>query len=240
MQRYIQVKGCAWGRGGCVHVCMLSHSSLVQLCATLWTIAHQSPLFVGFSRQEYWSGWPFPLLGHLPNPGIKPTSLMSPASAGGSLLLMPPGKTGQVCICMPKPMCANVRACMCVFHARVHPNAGMFKCTCECAYANAHVCEHVCVLVPRSWGERERGRAEQRHPLGKPALPGNPREAQEGGAAVVSPLPTLPILSALPTLSIFPILSIFSVFFTFSTFAVFPDDSISEPELAHRRSHRGH
>ena len=45
-------------------------------------MAHQAHLFMGFSRQEYWSGLPFPSPGDLPNPGIKPTSLASPALAG--------------------------------------------------------------------------------------------------------------------------------------------------------------
>ena len=58
--------------------CLLSH---VQLFVTLWTIAHQAPLSMGFSRQEYWSGLPCPPPGHLPDPGIKPISLMSPALA---------------------------------------------------------------------------------------------------------------------------------------------------------------
>ena len=40
----------------CMHACMLSHFSHVQLCATAWTAAHQAPLSMGFSRQEYWSG----------------------------------------------------------------------------------------------------------------------------------------------------------------------------------------
>ena len=45
-----------------MHACMLSHISHVRLCATLWTAAHQAPLSTGFSRQEYWSGLPFPSL----------------------------------------------------------------------------------------------------------------------------------------------------------------------------------
>ena len=61
----------------CVHI---SCSSCVQLCATLWAIAHQAPLFMGFSRQEYWSGLAFLTSGGLPNPGIEPKS---PALAGG-------------------------------------------------------------------------------------------------------------------------------------------------------------
>ena len=61
---------------------MLSCFSLVQLCATLWTVAHQAPLSVGFSRQEYWSGQQCPSPGDLPNPGTEPMSLLSPALAG--------------------------------------------------------------------------------------------------------------------------------------------------------------
>ena len=56
--------------------------SRVQLFATPWTVAHQAPPSMGFSRQEYWSGLPFPTPGDLPNPGIEPTSLMSPALTG--------------------------------------------------------------------------------------------------------------------------------------------------------------
>ena len=55
-----------------VVVLSLSH---VQLLATPWTAAHWAPLSVGFSRQEYWSGWPFPSPGDLPDPGIEPASL---------------------------------------------------------------------------------------------------------------------------------------------------------------------
>ena len=54
-----------------VKVKSLSH---VLLFAAPWTVAHQAPLFMGFSRQEYWSGLPFPSPGDLPNPGIKPGS----------------------------------------------------------------------------------------------------------------------------------------------------------------------
>ena len=55
-------------------VCVLSRFSRVQLLATLWTVAHQVPLSMGFSRQEYWSGLPCPPLGDLPKPGIEPRS----------------------------------------------------------------------------------------------------------------------------------------------------------------------
>ena len=64
--------------------CMLSHFSHVQLFMTLWTVACQVPLFMWFSRKEYWSGFPFPPPGELPNPGIEPGS---PALQADSLLL---------------------------------------------------------------------------------------------------------------------------------------------------------
>ena len=60
-----------------VSKCVLSHFSHVQLFAILWTVAHQTPLSMGFSRQEYWSGLPFPTPGDLPNPRIKPVSHVS-------------------------------------------------------------------------------------------------------------------------------------------------------------------
>ena len=63
-------------------LCMLSHFSHVWLFATLCSIDCQAPLSMGFSRQEYWSGLPFPPSGDLPDWGIKPTSLMSPELAG--------------------------------------------------------------------------------------------------------------------------------------------------------------
>ena len=65
-----------------VHVCVLSHFSCIQLFVTLWTVACQAPLSMGFSRQEYWDRLPSPPPGDLPGPGIKPESLMSPALAG--------------------------------------------------------------------------------------------------------------------------------------------------------------
>ena len=61
---------------------VLSRISRVQLFVTPGTIAHQAPLSMGFSRREYWSGFPFLSLGDLPDPGIEPLSLMSPALAG--------------------------------------------------------------------------------------------------------------------------------------------------------------
>ena len=64
------------------HVCVPAKSlSRVRLFVTLWTVARQTPLSMGFSRQEPWSGLPWPPPGDLPNPGMEATSLTSPALA---------------------------------------------------------------------------------------------------------------------------------------------------------------
>ena len=63
--------------------------SRVRLFATPWTVAYQAPPSVGFSRQEYWSGLPFPSPGDLPDPGIEPRS---PALQAEALTSEPPGK----------------------------------------------------------------------------------------------------------------------------------------------------
>ena len=63
-----------------------------QLFVIPWIIAHQSHLYMGFSRQEYWKGLPFPTPGDLPDPGIKPASLEPPALAGGFFTAKLPGK----------------------------------------------------------------------------------------------------------------------------------------------------
>ena len=59
---------------------------------TPWTVAHQVPLSMGFPRQEYWRGLPFPSPGDLPNPGIEPEFLISLALAGGFFTTSAPGK----------------------------------------------------------------------------------------------------------------------------------------------------
>ena len=75
---------------------VLSH---VRLFATLWTLAHQAPLSMGFSRLEYWSGLPFLTPGDLPNPGIETTSLASSALAGGFFTTEPLGQPKQLLEC---------------------------------------------------------------------------------------------------------------------------------------------
>ena len=73
-----------------LHVCVLSRFSRVQLFETLWTVAYQAALSMGFPRQEYWSGLPCPPPGALPDPGIEP---LSSALAGGFFT------TGAPCCC---------------------------------------------------------------------------------------------------------------------------------------------
>ena len=63
-------------------VCVLTHFSCTLLFATLWTVACQAPLSMGFSRQESWSGLPCPPPGDLPDSGIETVSLISPVLAG--------------------------------------------------------------------------------------------------------------------------------------------------------------
>ena len=59
-----------------------SKSLSCRFFATPWTVARKIPLSMGFSRQEYWSGTPFPTPGDLPNPGTEPVSLVSPLLTG--------------------------------------------------------------------------------------------------------------------------------------------------------------
>ena len=73
-------------------LCVLSRFSCIQLFATLWAVAHQAPLSVGFPKKEYWSGLPFPSPGDLPHPGIEPMSPETPALAGWVFTTEPPGK----------------------------------------------------------------------------------------------------------------------------------------------------
>ena len=64
------------------NLCMLSHFSCIRLFVTLWTVAHKTPMCMGFFRQEDWSGLPCPPPRDLPDPGTEPTYLTSPALAG--------------------------------------------------------------------------------------------------------------------------------------------------------------
>ena len=73
-----------------IYKCSITCVLFTQSCwlfASPWTVAHQAPLSTGFSWQEYWNGFPFPPPGDLPEPGIKPMSLVSPALQEEALLL---------------------------------------------------------------------------------------------------------------------------------------------------------
>ena len=95
--------------GACVPAPLLSH---VRLFVILWTVAHQAPQSMKLSRQEFWSGLPFPPQGDLPDSGIEPASLVSPALAGRLLATAPAGKPtwhmvvvqslGHVRLCSPR------------------------------------------------------------------------------------------------------------------------------------------
>ena len=68
---------------------IIFYRSVMSDSAILWSVAHQAPLSMGFYRQEYWSGLPFPSPGDLPDPGIEPRS---PALQADTLTSEPPGK----------------------------------------------------------------------------------------------------------------------------------------------------
>ena len=73
-------------------VCVMLIASIMSDSATPWAGVCQAPLSVGFSRREYWSGLPLLSLGDLPDAGVEPASLLSPALWAGSLPLALPGK----------------------------------------------------------------------------------------------------------------------------------------------------
>ena len=84
-----------------VIICCCLVAKLCLALATSWTVALQAPLSVGFPRQEYWSGLPFPSPGDLRDPGIKPTS---PAWTGGFFTTGPPGKSLHSTVRLVKPL----------------------------------------------------------------------------------------------------------------------------------------
>ena len=86
--------------------------SRVRLFATPWTVAHQAPPSMGFSRQEYWSGLPVPSSGDLPDPGIEPRS---PTLWEDALTPEPPGKQELyilVCWCVCMCVCSVAQSCL--------------------------------------------------------------------------------------------------------------------------------
>ena len=76
----------------------------IRLFATPWTVAYHAPPFMGFSRQECWSGLPFPSPGDLPDPGIEPRS---PTLQADALPSEPPGKPPDICIIIANSLCCT-------------------------------------------------------------------------------------------------------------------------------------
>ena len=126
---------------------MLSHFGRGWLFVTLWTIARQAHLSMGFSRQEYWSGLPCSPPGHLPDPGMEHVPLTSPTLAGEFFTTEPPGtksipvvanvrisfflmaewySTVCVCVCYPLGIYVYIYVCVCV-------------CVCVCIYIHIYM-----------------------------------------------------------------------------------------------------
>ena len=84
--------------------CLKAKSLQSHLFVTLWTVACQAPLSMGFSRQEYWSELPCPIPGDLPDPGIQPSSLRSPAMAAAAA-----AKSLQSCLTLFDPIDGSPR-----------------------------------------------------------------------------------------------------------------------------------
>ena len=85
--------------------CVWSYFSRVRLFVTLWTVDCQALLSMGFSRQECWGGLPCPPPGHLPDPGVKPASLMSPALAGGFFTASATWEAHILVLCLVTQLC---------------------------------------------------------------------------------------------------------------------------------------
>ena len=90
------VEGAMWVYLGSAGACAQSRSR-VWLFAIPWTIARKTPLSMGFSKQDYWSGLPYPPPGDLLNPGMEPRSPGSSELAGRFLTPEPPGKPSGIC-----------------------------------------------------------------------------------------------------------------------------------------------
>ena len=113
-----------------------------------WTVAHKAPLSMGFPRQEYWSGLPFFFPGHLPDPGIEPTS---PALAGGFFTTEPPQKplNREISVSIKKlhvyilertPLLVR-QPTRCVLHALV--NYSSAELSCKEGVNGAVICGHL-------------------------------------------------------------------------------------------------
>ena len=92
---------------GVLNICMCRSRLLqgVQLFATPWTVARQAPLSMGFLKQVYWSGFPVPAPGDLPDPGIEPASPVSPALQADPF---PLSHRESLCMCVCLCVCINL------------------------------------------------------------------------------------------------------------------------------------
>ena len=97
-----------------IHDIVCVRAKTFQVCLTLCDpvdVAHQAPLSMGFSRQEYRSGLSCPPPGDLPDPGIEPVSLTSPALAGGFFTTKATWEARLECMPIPKAMCGLNQSC---------------------------------------------------------------------------------------------------------------------------------
>ena len=113
---------------------LLFLSCHIQLFETPWTVGQQVPLSTGFFRQEYWNGLPFPPPGDLPDPGIKPSSLVSPALAGGFFTAE---LLGRLPLDSTLVLMVWFLTCCC--------SENDFLSVCVCACTCAHMCLHAVV-----------------------------------------------------------------------------------------------
>ena len=113
-----------------IYVGMLSRFSHDQLFATIWTVAHQTPLSIWFSKQEYCSGLSCPSSGDLLDLGIEPMTLMSSSLLhwqSGSLPQAPPGKPIYIYICVCVCVCVYVNIYIYIYlHIYTHEEASSF------------------------------------------------------------------------------------------------------------------
>ena len=100
--------------------------------ATPWTVAHHAPMSMGFPRQEYWSGLPFPSPGDLPDPRIEPAS---PSLAGRFFITKPPEK--HVCVCVCVCVCKHKHVCIPVIIEPLQKPVCVCMCVCKYKYIYA-------------------------------------------------------------------------------------------------------
>ena len=120
--------------------------SCVRLFATSWTVAHQAPPSMGFSRQEHWSGLPFPSPGDLPDPGIEPRSPALQADAFTSELPRKPKNTRVVAISYSRRS-SRPRNQTCVSCIFCIGRWILYHCTTWETHAYMHTCVHIQIHV---------------------------------------------------------------------------------------------